>query len=244
MESLAQELLDAIIDHVPSPHAHSCSLVARRWRKRAQQRVFKDLQLMFLREDDLVRWSRDIPQDPDGTPSYIQHVEFRNILYWSGPGILGRVLKCLSRVKVLAFCRAVIPCGEVLNIVSSGAFGRELTSLVLTGPHPTMSTLMPLISSPPNLRELTIICDPSSPKAPMPLAPEHVWKRGPLLSLKLSGLLGEEIEYIARCGITSRKLDLYMGDGMIEKLVACSSETVEKLAVSGAWLLWNSTAWE
>ena len=242
MDSLAQELLDAIIDHVPSPHAHSCSLVARRWRKRGQQRVFSDLKLVFSCEDDLIRWCRDIPQGPHGIPSYIRDVQFRGIVPWSDPTILGRVLERLSWMKILKFSGTMVPRDEVQRIASSGTFGRELTSLVFTSPFSAVPTLMPLISSSPNLRELTIEYRPSW--RTMPLATKHPWKRGPLQSLRLFGLLSEEMEYIARCGITFHKLDLDVGDRMIEKIVACSSETVEKLVLSGAWLRWNSTAWE
>lgn len=241
MESLAQELLDAIIDHVPSPNARFCSLVARRWRKRSQQRHLRVL--VFSCENDLARWCRNIPQDPDGIPSYVQDVLFRRIGRWSDPAILVRVLKCLSRVKILKFFETLVPCGEVQAIASSGAFGRELTSLVFIYPYSALSTLMPLISSPPNLRELRI--QPSLPGTSMPLAPEHVhiWKREPLQSLLLWRFQGEEAEYIARCGITARKLDLSMGDEMMEKIIACSSEVVEELVLRGAWFLWNSTSW-
>ena len=69
-------------------------------------------------------------------------------------------------------------------------------------------------------------------------------EKGPSAILTVVGLLGEEIEYIARCGITSHQLDVFVGDGMIEKNIAYSSETVEKLTVGGTWLLRNSTAWE
>ena len=243
MELLAQELLDAIIDHVPSPHAHSCSLVARRWRKRGQRRVFSDLKLVFSCEDDLIRWRKDIPQDPDGIPSYIRDVQFRGIITWSDPTILGRVLECLSRVKILKISQTKLLRSEVPNIVSSGAFGRELTSLVFTSPRSTVPSFMPLISSSPNLRELTIEYRRVWRIAPKSLAPEHVWKREPLQSLKLFRLLREEIEYIARCGIMSHDLDLYLGDPMIEKVVACSSGIVEKLTLRGTWLLWDYTVW-
>jgi len=54
MESLAQELLEAIIDHVPPTSACCHSLVARRWRRRSQQRYFSDL--LFTGELEVVRW--------------------------------------------------------------------------------------------------------------------------------------------------------------------------------------------
>jgi len=54
---------------------------------------------VFTREIDVVRWHTNIPQDPDGIPSYAQDVEFQGIRYWCDPTALGRVLKCFSRVS-------------------------------------------------------------------------------------------------------------------------------------------------
>jgi len=230
METLPQELLDAIIDRVPSPWAHHCSLVARRWRKRGQQRHFSDL--MFWREVDVVRWYTDIPQDPDGIPSYAQDVEFQSIRFWRDPTVLSRVLKCFSRVKTLTIAETAVPPSEVQNILSSGEFGRELTSLFLISPWSSVPTLMPLILSFPNLRELMIDHFLHS-HAPASLLPGGTCKRGPLQSLELSWLLNKDIEYIALCGVTSRRIDLYVGDAMIEKIIAGSSETMRELVLQG-----------
>lgn len=234
MESLAQELLDAIIDYVPSSCAHHCSLVARRWRKRGQQRYFSDL--VFSRELDVFRWYTNIPQDPDGIPSYARDVEFQSIRCWRDPKILGQVLMCFSRVKALTIAETAVSSGEVQNIVSSGEFGRELTSLFLISPFSTVPTLMPLILSFPNLREL-MIDSLTQPQPPAQILPDKTWKRGPLQSLELSWLWSRETEYIALCGVTSRRIDLSIGDVMIEKIIACSSETMRELAVQGTWLL-------
>ena len=241
MELLAQELLDAIIDHVPSPYAHHCSLVARRWQKRGQQRYFS--QLVFSRELEVVRWYTNIPQDPDGIPSYARDVEFQSIRYWRDPTVFGRVLKCFSRVKTLTIAETRVPSSEVENIVSSGEFGRELTSLFLISPSSTVPTLMPLVLSFPNLREL-MIDSLTQPKPPARSLPDKTWEREPLQSLELSWLWGGEIGYIALCGVTSRRIDLYVGDPMIEKIITCSSETIRELVLQGTWLLEDSAAWK
>ena len=156
MESLAQELLEAIIDYVPPPHADSCSLVARRWRKRSQRRYFSVV--LFCQEEVVVRWCKNNPQDPNGIPSYAEDVKFQSIRRWRDSAVFTRALKCFSCVKTLLICDTWIPSDEAREIVSSGEFGRELTSLVLISAISPLPALMPLILSFPNLRELTIDC--------------------------------------------------------------------------------------
>ena len=240
MESLAQELLEAIIDHVSPKHVRSCSLVARRWRKRCQQRFFREV--AFTRELDMVRWYTKIPQDPNGIPSYALHLEFTNINYLRDI-IIGSVLKCFSRVKILTFTGSWVPSGEVNDMVSSGVFGRELTSLILIDPLSKLPALMSLILSFPNLKELTI----HNVRQAGPLAsafPGRTWQKEPLQSLQLSWLQDDEIEFIVKYGITSRRVDLYVDRWMIEKMIACSSETMSELVLWGTRLLWSFVAIE
>lgn len=234
MDSLAQELIDAIIDLVPSPHVRSCSLVARRWRNRGQQRHFSSL--VFSCERDVVGWYISVPQDPDGIPSYARDVKFKSIRYWRNPAILGQVLKCFSRVKNLTISETRVPSSEVETVVSSGAFGREITSLVLISPFSTVPTLMPLILSFPNLREL-MIDSSTQPEPPTSTLPDNPWKNEPLRSLQVAWLWSKEIEFIALCGFTSRSINLSVGDAMIEKIIARSSETMSELALQGMRLL-------
>lgn len=238
MESLTQELLDAVIDYVPLYNADSCSLVARRWQKRSQKRYFSSI--VFSQEYDVVRWYTNIPQDPNGIPAYADSVEFQNIRCWRDPTIFGQVLKCFSRVKTLTITDTMIKSSEVDNIVSSGEFGRELISLVLLTPWSTVPTLMPLILSFPNLSELTI--DSITPvEPPVSVLPEKTWKAKPLQSLELAWLQGEDIEFIGSCGITSRRFELVVGDVMVEKIIAYHSKTMGELVLQGTWLLWDST---
>ena len=228
MESLAQELLEAIIDYVPPPHADSCSLVARRWRRRSQQRHFSHLR--FFREEEVVRWCENIPQDPNGIPSYADDVEFQTIDRWCDPTLLTRALKCFSRVKTLRICGTVVPSGEVHDIVSSGAFGGELTSLALLNVVSPPPPLLPLILLFLSLRELRIGPMPTPPAF---MLPEKTWRGEPLRTLRLSRLSPMEFEFIVLCGITSRRISLDVGDVMIEKIIACSSELVSELVLNG-----------
>ena len=59
--------------------------------------------------------------------------------------------------------------------------------------------------------------------------PDKTWRRGPLRSSELAWLQREEFEFVALCGITPRRIDLAVGDAMIEKIVVCSSDAMGRL---------------
>lgn len=239
METFAQELIDAIIDYIPPLDTRSCSLVARGWRQRSQQHYFSNLR--FAREQDVVLWYTNIPQDPDGIPSYAHNVEFQGIRSWCDPTVFSRVLKCFRCVKTLTICQTWVPADEIRNIVSTGEFGKELTSLFLLSPYPTVPTLVSLILSLPHLRELSID-SVARTEPPASILPDTTWQREPLQSLALSWYWSGEVEFIALCGITSRRIDLADCDAMIEKIIARSSETMSELVLQGTWLLRNFAA--
>ena len=241
MDSLAQELIDAIIDHVPPCEARSCSLVARRWRKRGQQGYFSNI--AFARECEVFRWYTNIPQDPDGIPSYAQNVEFHTISRWAEPTIFGRVLKCFRRVKSLTVYKTTVPPSEVDKVMACREFGKELTALTLIYPWSTSPTLAQLVLSFPKLQTLVIIDSPN-PKPLSPIVQDKAWQRGPLQSMKLSGFRGEVNNFLAACGVTSCRIDLYLCDEMVERVIACSSETVSELLLRGVWLVENCVAEE
>ena len=234
MELLAQELLEDIIDHVPRKNTPSCSLVARRWRRRSQQHHFRDL--IFSREHEVVSWYTNVSQDPDGIPSYVHDVEFQSIRVWRDPTRLSRVLECFSRVKILTFSETGIPSDEVRKLVSSDKFGRDVISLTFISPVSTIPTLMSLTLSLPNLRELMIdFVVQAEPTTFIP--PDKTWERGPLQSLELSWLSSTEIASIVLYGVLSRKVDLSVRDVTMDKIIVCSSETIQELRLQGRWFL-------
>lgn len=228
MDVLAQELLDGVIDYLSPSEAKSCSLLATRWRKRCQQRYF--LQITFSDEGEVVRWCADVPQDPDGIPSYVQDVEFRTIYRWLDPTVLGRALECLHRVRTLAIKGTAEPAGGLYNSIASSGFGSEVTSFTLSTPLFPAKTSVQLILSFPKLRELFITTQVGHS---VPIPPHYgTWQRGPLKSLELTWIRSRDSEFLALCGITSRRIELDVGYG-IEKIIACSSETVEELLLRG-----------
>ena len=191
----------------------------------------------------MVRWYTNVPQDPDGIPSYAHDVEFQSIRCWHNPALLGRVLECFSRVKILTICETGVPPDEVRKIVSSGKFGRDITSLTFISPVSTVPTLMSLALSLPNLREL-MINSVVQVKPPAPTPPDKTWQGGPLESLELASLWSKELEFIALCEVASRRVDLSVGNVSIEKVIAGSSETMRELTLQGTCFLWNSVSRE
>jgi hypothetical protein len=83
MDSVPQELIDAIIDNVPRSSLPSCSLVAKRWRRKSQRRVLSTI--CSYHEDQVNRWCTDIPRDSDGISSYVRRVKLKAFV--AGPNL-------------------------------------------------------------------------------------------------------------------------------------------------------------
>ena len=233
MDSLAQELLDAIIEHIPPCETQSCSLVARRWRKPSQRRYFSNL--VFSTEREVFLWRANIPQELNGIPSYVRNVEFRGIHSWAEPTLFGWVLRCFRRIRTLTIYETEAPPSEIDKIVARSEFGKEVTSLTFIVPFSATVPLMGLALSCPKLQNLELTQTDFEPPSSIPL--DKTWQGGPLRSLRLFILDGEGIDLLASCGITSHKLDLHIADERIEDVIASSSETVRELVLRGLRLL-------
>ena len=145
MDSLAQELVDTIIDRVPPQHTPSCSLVAKRCR---QRRYFDSVG--FICEDQMILWEANIPKDPDGIPSYVRHVHVQYARSWDEPAIFARVLKTSSPTESLTTSGAgpIPPLYELPGSAPFGEFGSELISLTLLGHLCILATIMSSILPP------------------------------------------------------------------------------------------------
>ena len=130
MDSFAQELIDEIIDCVPRQNMPASSLVTRRWRRRSQQHNFEFVLFMF---DKLTLWDINIPQDPDGIPSYVCHVRFKSTPFPAlEPGVLAHILKTFTSLISLEFCHTRLPPPDELAVpLSLGEFGKGITRLTL-----------------------------------------------------------------------------------------------------------------
>ena len=229
MDSIPQELIDAIIDNVPESSLPSCSLVAKRWRRKSQKRLLTNI--LFPYECAVKYWCTDIPQDSDGILSYVRHITLGEIYSWTEPALLSRLLGSLSSLTALSIHRVKIP-DEFPGHILRGEFGKGITALHLCTPYSTLATLTSMILSLPDLKELGIEDCDNVPEGPLPtysVTPQ----RGPLDSLKLLGHVGRIGEILAKFRFTSRHLTLRMDFAGTEQLLLLSSETVVELHLCG-----------
>ena len=236
MDSLPQELIDAIIDNVPQPTLPSCSLVAKRWRRKSQQRVLATIS--FRSEGEVKRWCTDIPRDSDGISSYVCHVDLVGIYFWTEPALLSRMLGSLNSLAALSIYGMVIP-DELPGRISQGELGKGITTLDLHLSYCTLATLTSMILSLPSLKELSVEDLIEDYEAMMPNEPFSTYsvtpERGPLDSLKLYRCLDGVGEALAKFRFTSRRLDLRVDITGIKQLLLLSSEMVVELTLWGVW---------
>jgi len=230
MDSIPQELIDAIIDNVPLSSLPSCSLVAKRWQRKSQQRVLATIS--FLSERKVERWCTDIPQDSDRISSYVRHVKIE-IYFWIVPALLSHLLGSLSSLTALSMYETQIP-DELSGHISWGELGKGITTLDLRFSRCTFATLTSMIPSLPDLKQLYIeecdgVAEGSLPTHPV------THQRGPLGSLELIGYVGGIGEALAKSRFTSRRLTLGVAITGIEQLLLLSSEMVVELTLNGVW---------
>lgn len=231
MDSLPQELIDSIIDNVPGSSLLSCSLIARRWRRKSQQRVLDVI--AFSSEDEVNRWWTDIPQDPGGITSYVRSVQFVEIPYWDEPTLFGRVLKNLTSVRELTISETEVP-DELLDHISHGEFGKEITTLYFWFPRCTLATMASMILSLPNLKELGVDDGGVTSEEPLPIH-SVTSRRKRLDSLQLYGNVNGIGEILAKSRFIASRLCLDLHIPGAPQLLMLSSEMVVELNLCGAW---------
>jgi hypothetical protein len=129
MDSIPQELIDAIIDNIPHSSLPSCSLVAKRWRRKSQQRVLQcHLVLIRRPSESLVQthptglgWHL-ILRSPPQKSAYLRD--------WAKPVLFSRMLGTLSSLTALSMYATEIP-DELPGHISRGEFGKGITALYL-----------------------------------------------------------------------------------------------------------------
>ena len=233
MDSIPQELIDAIIDNIPYSSLPSCSLVAKRWRRKSQRRI---LHIISFTSEGMVKcWCTDIPQKSDGISSYVRHVIIAEIYSWTEPALLGRMLGSLSSLTALSMFKIKIP-DELAGHVSRGEFGKGITTLNICYPYCKFATLTSMILSLPDLKDLCVGQYEAVLEGPLPthsVTPQS----GPLDSLELFGHVDGIGETLAKLRFTFSYLSLDVVIAHIEQLLLLSSETVVKLILCGAWSL-------
>jgi hypothetical protein len=234
MDSIPQELIDAIIDNVPHSSLPSCSLVAKRWRRKSQQRVLSTI--TFSSEDEVNRWCTDIPRNSDGISSYVRHVKIRYISFWAEPALFSRMLETLSSLTTLSMYEAKIP-DELPGHISRGEFGKGITALYVRRARSTLATVTSMILSFPDLKELSVQGCSLMSRGPLPTYSVTPQRR-PLKSLELHGYVGGIGEALAKSRFISSRLSLDVDMAGVGQLLMLSSETVVELKLRGAWILW------
>jgi len=231
MDSLPQELIDKIIDNLPQPGFlfFSYSLVAKRWRRRSQQRAFDAIS--FSSEDDLNRWWTNIPQDSDGIPSYVHFLKTQHITTWNDPALFARVFKNFTSLAIL-FLYETRVYGGLPGLILRGEFGKRITALYLWSSFGSPATTMSTILSLPNLKKLWIKdykITLGEPLSTHPVTPP----REPLDSLIFQGGTGGVAESLTESRVISRYLSLNMDVPGTEQLIMISSKTVVGLSLYG-----------
>jgi len=153
MDSLPQELIDKIIDNLPRSSLPICSLVAKRWRRRNQQRAFQEIK--FFSEDEVNRWCTGILRDPDGIASYVRVVRFEGITSWNDPATFGRAIKTLGSLTELWVSWTEIPDelpGIILSLPNLNVL--SITTAMFEWKEPLSTRPTPLKKGPLDLLEL------------------------------------------------------------------------------------------
>jgi hypothetical protein len=207
----------------------SCSLVAKRWRRRSQQRLFSIVLFAFY---DFARWEINIPQDTDGIPSYVHHVRFNHLPPRLEPGTLSRVLKSFPSLVSLEFDQTKLPPPAELAVpLSLGEFGNGITRLILIRVYGPFDVITSFVFSLPNLKELVMTDVEFEPGGSPPIVPDAS-RRGPL---ELFMVQGRRIpcNALALWKLASRRLLLNPSVERMELLIGASSETMELLTLRG-----------
>ena len=185
--------------------------------------------------DKLTLWDINIPQDPDGIPSYVRHVRFKSTPFPAlEPGVLARILKTFMSLISLEFCHTRLPPPDELTVpLSLGEIGKGITRLTLAHiPDPAEVTTS-FIFSFPNLKELVIDnIDDFWPDEPSLLVPDSS-QREPLELFVLAGCMLGHCIPLTQWKLTSHRLSFNPSVKSTDLLLKISSKTVETLELIG-----------
>ena len=237
MDCLAQELIDEIIDHVPHDHMRWCSLVARSWRRRSQQRHFGNIWLTS--EARANRWYTRISQKPEGIPSYVRFAQFNDLTRAREPGMFNHILRCFVNLRSLRLIRVELSLlSKRRDTANFGNFGGGVTRLCIDEPVCTYDTFFSFILSFPNLQSLILfnskpigILPPALPKAPKRVLKE-LWIYGGGSEVTMA--LGQ-CQLSFQVIMIRRLPHLKPQSGGLPALLSASSGVVEKFALRGGF---------
>ena len=231
MDSLPREITDEIIDNLPLSGLRSSSLVAKQWRKRSQQRVFQRIRFVF--EPGVKTWHMNTREDPDRIPSYVQSANFYSIKKWSDSALFSNVLENFSSLNQLGIHGIEIT-DEMAESIQSGRFGEGVTTLHVWSPICSISTVISMILSLPNLQRL-FIENKGNMSGEAPPTYHATSRREPLTMLTLHGDVGEAVKALAESHFVSRRLSLSLDAETLStrQFLVLSSEILNKLTIGG-----------
>ena len=233
MDSLPQELIDAIINNLPRSSLRSSSLVARRWRTTSQQRNF--VSITFRSQDNVYHWLSNVQSGQNKIVPYIRSAQFRNISSWNKPTLFCRALQGFCSLTTLSVYRSMIP-DELLGHISRGEFGRGITALYLEYPQCELSTIISMILSLPDLRKL-VAKSGGTTSSQQPSTSSVAPCRGPFDLLGLYYGANGIAEALIQSRIASRYICLGAAISSVHQLLALSSESLKVLMLEGLWFL-------
>ena len=233
MDSLAQELINEIINNVPRKDMHVTSLVAKHCRRPSQQRNFK---FVLFESDSVTRWEVNIPQDPLGIPSYVRHVRFKHLPSLK-PGTLSRVLGAFTSMTSLDLENPRLPPPEELTVpVSLGEFGQRITRLTFVLAGESIRVIASSILSFPNLKELVFANVHFRPDESPSIVPE-IGRRSLLESIVVLGSVEFTYNVIPLWKVAPRRLSLGLCANGMDLILRNASKTVVELTLTGMQLL-------
>lgn len=236
MDHLPQELIDEIIDRLPLDHMTICSIVARTWRRRSQQRHFESI--WFDEEDDIDCWNAKISQNPEGIPSYVHSVRFMDLKRREKVAVLNRILQYFVNLRSLNLIRVDLSllC-ESRGPSSFGSFGSGVTKLVINDPLCGCRSFVSLILSFPNLETLVLF---KTKPIGRPQFPSSNIQKRVLEQLILYGAGPEVTEVLAQCSLSFRAITIKRlfeepPSEHLAALLAASSKDVKTVTLRGTF---------
>ena len=232
MDSVPQEIIDEIIDNLPHSNLRSSSLVAKRWRKRSQQRALD--KIWFCSESVVCRWHTDTQSDPGRIPSYVQSANFDGITEWEDPLLFSRVLENFNSLTTLSIAGDTEIPDEVLERISRGELCNRITAVSFRSMR--SSFVIPMIPAFHNLQTL-FICDLAPTSRGLPLVHPAPPSRKPLDLLRVAECTSMAVEALVNLHLASRRLIFDVQTENVQKLLVISSMTIVELVLLGVCLL-------
>jgi hypothetical protein len=141
------------------------------------------------------------------------------------------MLGTLSSLTILSMFATEIP-DELPGHISRGEFGKGITALRISLPFCRLATVISMILSLPDLKELNIEECCFTSEEPLP-AYSVTPQRRPLDSLELQGYMGGIGEALSKSRFISTHLSLDVDISGVEQLLMLSSEAMVEIILRG-----------